>query len=165
MPTPTTCVFDLVPPRRPALTDVGGGAKQDDPNPSFAPNVVTMPTAADENQAENLLVAYGKVVAHTKVTIHLDGGGNPVVNQVTSTIQAVTAIAATPFTIALISAGIFDLSWPANTFPAKTGDHTGVPVGTTGGQCTVETLTNKVTVRTFSVTGTPAYRACVIELN
>src|SRR6266571_4444042 len=99
MTTPAQCVFDLSPPRRPAITDVGGGAKENDPDPSKAPDPITMPTAEDENQAENLLVRYGSVVPHTVLTLHLDGSNNFVINKVTSCKAGVSTTSGNPFTI------------------------------------------------------------------
>jgi sugar/nucleoside kinase (ribokinase family) len=64
--------FDLTPPRRPSLADLGGAAKQDDA--AFPPNPLTMPTAENWNHFARALEAWGKVVPFLVVTIHILAG-------------------------------------------------------------------------------------------
>lgn len=77
MSTPSYFTFDgdppnSVAPRRPGIDDVGGAAKLDDQQ--YPPDPQTMPTAADENQAERLLVGYGKVVPAIIISVKFTAG-------------------------------------------------------------------------------------------
>jgi hypothetical protein len=167
MSTPTQCVFDLTPPRRPGLDDVGGGAKINDPRPGFQPDPLTMPTAEDENQAENLLVRFGSVVPHTVITLHLDGSNNFVINKVTSCKAGVSTTSGNPFTVTQnggAGSGDATISWAANTFPPAVADHYAVLTGATSGVALAETLTNSVRVRTKSMADALAPRTCDVFL-
>ena len=75
---PTFNTFDLVPPRRPSLADFNGASKQD--NTAFAPNVVTMPNAAEWNTMGRLLVALGQAVSTARVQVN--AGVGPTVQSV-----------------------------------------------------------------------------------
>ncbi len=68
----TTFTFDLTPPRRPSLDDLGGAAKQDDAQ--FPPDPVTMPTAENWNAFARSLEAWGKVVPFLVVQINMIAG-------------------------------------------------------------------------------------------
>jgi len=57
---------------RPGLTDVGGGAKEDDQE--YPPDPVTMPCADDANQSAFLLAGYGQVIPPIGVTIEFAAG-------------------------------------------------------------------------------------------
>ena len=76
MSTPEHYVYDgdggSVAPRRPSLDDVGGGAKANDAK--YPPDPETMPTAEDENQAENLLVGLCEVAPTLSVHVTFSGG-------------------------------------------------------------------------------------------
>lgn len=64
--------FDLTPPRRPSLADLGGAAKQDDA--AYPPNPLTMPTAENWNAFAQSLEAWGKVVPFLVVTVDMLSG-------------------------------------------------------------------------------------------
>jgi hypothetical protein len=68
----STYTFDLTPPRRHSLADLGGAAKQDDA--AFPPNPLTMPTAENWNFFARALEAWGKVVPFLVVTIDMLSG-------------------------------------------------------------------------------------------
>lgn len=68
----TTFTFDLTPPRRPSLDDLGGAAKQDDAE--FPPDPTTMPTAQNWNAFARSLEAWGKVVPFLVVQIDMLSG-------------------------------------------------------------------------------------------
>jgi hypothetical protein len=149
--TPDTCVFDLPVPRRPGLDDVGGGAKTNDPDLPL-PNPVTMPTAEDENQAENLLVKYGAVIPVAIVTLHYTAG-TPAVFKVASPIATVV-----PGIFTLTDTGVGNclVAWPANTFPTAVADPVANATGATPGYGTVESLTNSARVRMTNAAGSLA---------
>src|SRR3954470_23186372 len=81
MTSPTTPTFDLTPPRRPGIDDVGGGAKLDDQ--SDPPDPVTMPTAADDNQKSFLVVKVCGIVPVLEGSVHF-AAGVPAINQAAS---------------------------------------------------------------------------------
>ena len=90
--------FDLTPPRRPSLADLGGAAKQDDAE--FVPNPITMTTAENWNHFARALEAWGKVVPFLVVTVDMQSG--------TPTLQAVQSVRST-FTLTYLQAivGLF----------------------------------------------------------
>ena len=57
---------------RPGLSDIGGGAKEDDQE--YPPDPVTMPTADDENQQEMILVGFGQVTSPVATSIEFAAG-------------------------------------------------------------------------------------------
>lgn len=145
MSTPDTCVYDLTPPRRPGLDDVGGGAKEDDQE--WPPNPLTDLTGDDLNQYSNLHVRHGAVVPLAVLSIHFSGG-TPSISKVSSVIASVTASAGVPFTLTDNSDSDTTISWPADTFPTAVADHDARVTGATVGTIAAETLTNSVRVRT-----------------
>lgn len=68
----STFTFDLTPPRRPSLDDLGGAAKQDDAE--VPPDPTTMPTAQNWNAFARSLEAWGKVVPFLVVQIDMLSG-------------------------------------------------------------------------------------------
>lgn len=159
MATPLDLTFDLVPPRRPGISDVGGAQKEDDLN--YPPDPVRMLTGADENQGEKLTVAYGKVVANAKVTVHFSGS-TPSVAQASG---CGSAVVPSLFTVTDNGAGDTTISWPAGTFPAAIADHTARLTGATVGMIACETVSNGARVRTKDGTNTAADLAFVLEVN
>ena len=64
--------FDLTPPRRPSLADLGGAAKQDDAaNP---PNPITMATAQNWNQFAQDLEGLCKFVPFVQLEVRFSSG-------------------------------------------------------------------------------------------
>lgn len=107
--------FDLVPPNRPSLADVGGATKVDDA--IYPPNPVTMPTSAEFNLLEKLVAAYGKVMPVARFSV--TGGAVPVI----SLMQCLaTAPVIATFTCALVGTGDVSITWPAGTFPTSTNN-------------------------------------------
>ena len=147
MPTPATLTFDIAPPRRPGISDVGGAQKEDD---IFEPpDPVEMPTAADDNQHQRLLVAYGAVVPVAVVTVHVSGV-TPSVFKVSS---ASTLVVPATFTVTINGTGDTSVTAPANTFPPPVADGVASVVGATVGQAAVEQITNGWRVRRTNATG------------
>lgn len=65
----STYTFDLTPPRRPSLDDLGGAAKQD--KASAPANPVTMATAENWNHFARALEAWGKMVPFLTITVDM----------------------------------------------------------------------------------------------
>lgn len=148
MTTPTLPTFDLTPPRRPGLDDVGGGAKVDDSE--FPPDPIEMPTADDDNQHQNLLVRYGGVVPIAILSVHYTTG-TPAINKVVSCVAA--AIVPGFFTLTDTGTGNCLVAWAANSLPTPVIDHDAKAVGATPGFATAETLTNSARVRVSNAAG------------
>lgn len=64
--------FDLTPPRRPSLADLGGAAKRDDAK--FPPDPTSMPTAQNWNFFARELEAIGKFLPFLVVTVDMLSG-------------------------------------------------------------------------------------------
>ncbi len=158
MATPTTLVYDLAPPRRPGIGDVGGGAKLDDQE--YPPDAVTMLTAADENQAENLLVAYGKVTPAAVFSLRFSAGA-PILD-IFSCASSLPTLGS--FTVVDNGTGDTSVTWPANTFPSPVAPPFGGLTGATVGMMAVEAITNGVRVRTLGSGGAAADLACTVVL-
>lgn len=158
MTTPATCTFDIVPPRRPGIDDVGGAQKQDDI--LFPPDPVEMPTAADDNQHQRLLVAMGEMVAVAMITVRY-AAGVPSINKVASPIAAV--IAGT-FTVVDNGVGDCSLTWAANTFPAAVADPFVNATGATIGKGSAEIIANGVRVRMANAAGAAADINFVVQV-
>lgn len=150
MSTPDTCVYDLTPPRRPALDDTGGGAKEDDQEEP--PNPITDPTANDFNQFSNLHVRHGAVVPVAIVSVHFTTG-TPAVFSVATVIGGV--VPAT-FTVTDNGTGDTSLTWAANTFPSPVADPDARATGATMGTATAQSITNGVRVRCSNLANPPA---------
>lgn len=69
--------FDLVPPRRPSLDDLGGAGKENaaDADP---PDVVKDPTAQEHNQFAQLLAYLGRIVPTAVISVSIVSG-SPVI--------------------------------------------------------------------------------------
>jgi len=150
MATPDYFVFNGDPdnsisPRRPGIDDVGGAAKEDDQE--FPPNPITMPTAPDENQAERLLVGYGKVVDSAKVYVKFVAGAPTIFG-----IRAVGEnLIGSDFTPTHVATGKVKIACPSSkivppffgkAYPQATGDNTAVAYITgSGEEITIETRT------------------------
>ncbi len=158
MASPTTLVYDIVPPRRPGIGDVGGGAKLDDQD--YPPDPVTMMSAADENQQENLLVAFGKVTPSAVLS-----------TKYTSTVPSIDLFSCASslpvlgtFTVVANGTGDASITWPANTFPAPAARPKGGITGATVGMIAVESITNGVRIRTFGSGGAAADLPATVEI-
>ena len=85
--------FDLTPPRRPSLADLGGAAKQD--HAKYPPNPITMVTAENWNHFARAIEAWGNMVPFLVVTVDMLSG--------TPTLQAVQSVRST-FTLTYLQA-------------------------------------------------------------
>lgn len=158
MTTPALCVFDIIPPRRPGIDDVGGAAKIDDAE--FPPDPVEMPTAADDNQHQNLIVRYGLVVPVAVITVHLTAG----VPSVFSVSSVVGSVVTGSFTVTDNGVGDTSLVWTANKFPAPVAGPTANVTGATIGQASAVAITNGVRVKTANAAGAAADLDVVVFL-
>lgn len=104
--------FDLTTARRPSSDDTGESLVlvDDVANP---PDPNTMPTSAPWNTFAALTRAYGGVVAHTKISIHVVSG-TPGISLVGSARKGVVA---GTFTVTDNGAGDTSITWAAGTFP------------------------------------------------
>ena len=103
--------FDIVPPRRPSLEDVGGAALSDDAmNPPIPPK---MPYAAQLNQWALQIQRQGALMPIAIFSVRFAAGA-PVLD---SFACAPTAPITATFTLTDNGAGNTTITWPAGTFP------------------------------------------------
>jgi hypothetical protein len=114
MASSNTLTDDMVPPRRPGIDDVGGGAKIEDTEGAADPQLD--PTAADFNQMAKQLVAIRKVTPAFLVEI-LFPAGAPSINNFVCTSGSVISSA---LTLTDNGNGDTSITWAANTFPPQT---------------------------------------------
>lgn len=78
MSVSNTLTFDETPPRRPGLSDITGGTKEDDP--AHEPDPATMPTAAEDNQKSKQIAAHAKVADLAILTVTFSSGAPSIAN-------------------------------------------------------------------------------------
>lgn len=78
MASSNTLTWDQNPPRRPSLSDLGGGAKEN--SVVHPPDPVTMLTAEDVNQEEKQLEGLGRVTYLARVLVTFSGGAPSIAN-------------------------------------------------------------------------------------
>lgn len=139
-----TVTYDLIPPLRPGIDDVGGGAKV---NATQPPDPQRGLDAADWNQASKQLVELAAVVPVVVLAIKFTAGV-PLIDQVTGAGTAAKNPAT--YTVTDNGAGDTTIAWPAGTFPGRTAPAKAGITGATVGMIAVETLTNSVRVRTLT---------------
>lgn len=105
----STLTYELTPPRRPGINDVGGGELED--HPKAPPNPKTHPTAGGLNQTAKLLVALDKVTPVISVSVGITGG-NPSVLLVTHKRESTVAV-----TVVDNGVGDTTVQWAKGTFP------------------------------------------------
>ena len=147
--TPTYLVFDgdpenAVSPRRPGISDVGGGQKQNDQE--FLPDP-DMPDADDDNQHQMLLVGLSKTATMASIYVKFVAGAPSIfgIRAVGSLLQSSdftpTDVATGKVTIACPSSKIVPPLFP-RAFPQATGNHTAVAyVSGSGEEITIEVRT------------------------
>ncbi len=121
MSSSNTSTFDDNPPRRPGLSELGGGAKEN--SARFPPDPVKHPTAEDFNQGSRQLEAQGRVGCLARLFVTFSAG--------TPSIAAVQALGANvvagSFTVTDESTGSTLIKWktgtgaPAGALPPVTG--------------------------------------------
>ena len=104
--------FDFSPARRPSADDTGASLVLED-DTQDVPEPSEMPTAAPWNTLTALAAAFGAVLAHTKISIHV-ASGTPGISLVGS---ARTGVVAGTFTVTDNGVGDTSITWAAGTFP------------------------------------------------
>lgn len=147
MVAPNASTYDLVPPIRPGTETFNGIAKVDDENES--PDPQTMPNAAEWNTIEWLTLGVDRVTPVARFSC-------------TGSTGAITGYGGKPkgpaigsFTPTHVGAGVNEITWPANTFPASTmkpdSSLNGGP-----GSVWAENITNGVRIHTYDPAGAAA---------
>lgn len=140
MSAPDTCVFDLTPPRRPGINDLGGAQKIDDGEIS---DPVGMPMAEEDNQQQEVLQRVAGISPVAIVSVHY-AAGVPSINKLIAVSIGVTI---PTFTVIDTATGDCSLTWAANTFPPAVADPEAAITGATVGMCACESIANGVRIR------------------
>jgi hypothetical protein len=115
--SPNANTWDLSPPRRPGLADFNGAAKADDAN--FTPDPTTMPSAAEYNTMQLLLVALSQMIPSAEVSIL--ASASPSIIAVLSPVSAVNGNPGA-FVMTRSAAGNYTIEpTVANMLPAQVG--------------------------------------------
>jgi hypothetical protein len=118
MPSSNTLTFDQTTPHRPALSELGGGAKENDVK--YPPNPAKHPTAEDFNQFSKLLEALGKMTPLARLWVTINAGTPSV-----SIVQAPgSAVDASDFNVVDNGAGDTTIWWTTGSggsLPAAAG--------------------------------------------
>ncbi len=150
---PAELTWDIDPPRRPSLADLGNATLQD--HASKPPSKATMPYADQMNQwakQEERLAAMTEACG-ISVTF---SGSDPSVSQFIA-MRTTTVIG--DFTVTDNGTGDTTITWPANTFPTSAlGPTASLNDTTVGGGYTVSLVANGVRVITWTGAATPADR-------
>jgi hypothetical protein len=110
-----TLTFDLVPPRRPTLDDVGGGQKENAAGLP-PPDPRTCPSAEEWNQISKQVVASGRVEAVCQLSLAYDtSSANYYITMVSA---AGDDVVSGTFTMVRNAAGDCSITWPVDTFPS-----------------------------------------------
>lgn len=108
---PAELTWDISPPRRPSLSDLGNAAIQD--HASKPPDKATMPYADQLNQWAKQLERLAAMIEGVGLSITF-AAGTPSVSQFVA-MRTTTVIG--DFTVTDNGAGDTTITWPANTFP------------------------------------------------
>lgn len=111
MSSSDTLTYDQTPPHRPALDELGGGAKV---NGTPAPDPVRMLTAEDVNQASQQLAALGRVAPLAILQIEQSAG---TYSKIAVTAQP-TGVDLATFTLTKNGTGDVTVSWSSGVFPS-----------------------------------------------
>ena len=122
-----------------------------------------MPCADMLNGLQRAVAAHEKAVFTLGISVTFDGGGAPVVSQVTGGPEAAIISTITPTDN---GDGDTTLSWPAGTFAASIlGPMSALNDGTVGGGITAALVANGVRVKTWTGAATPANRAFTVIIH
>lgn len=147
MSSSNTLTYDQSPAHRPALSELGGGAKV---NGTPAPDPVRMYTAEDCNQTAQQIAAIGRVMPVALVQVEQSAGAY--------TLVAVSCAPSTPttstFTLTKNGTGDVSITWPAGTFPSAVAKARAHVTGATPLMVAAEPVANGVRVRMKNDTGT-----------
>lgn len=158
----STYTFDLTPPRRPSLDDLGGAAKQDDAK--YPPNPVTMMNATNWNFFARFFEGIGKVVPFCTIHVAFSAGAPYIVS-----LQSMRAsLVSGNLVLTDNGAGDTTISWAgiATSFPPANRPPRADIVGDgsfLAPTCDTSTA-NTVRVRTRDNTNTLVDQAFVVEI-
>lgn len=141
MGSPTTPVYNLPVPRRPGLPDVGGAQKTNAAGLP-PPNPTTDLDSTDWNQVSALVVALGKVCPVARISVNQSGTSY----SVGSFTCAGDNVVIGSFTLARMTIGWVQVTWPANTFPNAAAQPTCDVNGALAGYGSANPITNGVEV-------------------
>lgn len=146
--------FDLTPPARPSLADLGGAAKRDDArNP---PEALSMPTAQNWNFFARELEALGKFVPFLEVTIDMNSG-TPTLTFVQSARSSIDLTFLQAIVGLLVDNGpgdtTFDYTSIASVFPPPTRPPRVDLIGATGARYPGVSQPTATSVRIITQTG------------
>lgn len=115
MTVSSTLTWDESPPRRPALTDITGGTKANDPG--FVPNPVTMPTAEEDNQKSKQIAGIARVVPMARVHVTFSAGTPSIAN----VLAPGTNVVSGSFTVVDNGVGDTTIHWASTVLPTTSG--------------------------------------------
>lgn len=141
--------WDLQPPTRPSLDDLGSATKEDDA--TDPPDAKSMPTAAEWNLFAKLLAQFAGGFAFS-LKFQLTHG-------VSGSIAAQWQMGATAVALSVLKngAGDYSVTWPANSFPTPIHNGTGWCVEA-GAYCPLEVqpIANGVRCKLYDAAGVAA---------
>lgn len=147
MPSSDTLTFDDDPPHRAAVSELGGGAKEN--SVQFPPDPVKHPTAEDFNQFTKQIAAFNRMTPLARLFVRITAG----VPSVFAVQAAGSGIVVGDFTVVDNGAGDTTLWWTTGTggkLPAAVG---------VGGLCITEDVAiTEARALLTSVGGNPAVR-------
>lgn len=111
MSSSDTLTYDDTPPHRPALDELGGGAKV---NGLPAPDPVTMLRAEDVNQLSQQVAAIGRVMPVAVVQVDVSG----IVYSATTVTCAPTGMTTANFNLVRNGAGDITITWTSDLLPS-----------------------------------------------
>ena len=153
MAAASTLTFDITPPRRPSLDDIGGATLVDDA--ARPPHKATMPYADQLNQCQLQIERLAAMTEVLTLTVTF-AAGVPSVSQFTA---SRTTVVIGDFTVTDNGTGDTTITWPANTVTTSTGGPVpGLNDTTVGGGITASLVALGVRVLTWTGAATPADR-------
>lgn len=145
MPATNLLTYDDTPPVRPALEDLGGAAKENDPN--FPPIPGVMPMAEEDNQKTQQIAAFAKVVPLAILTVTFAAGTPSIAN-----VKALgTNVTAASFTVVDNGDGDTTIWWASGTVLPPTA---GAPIVSQADDTEIDRIRAFYT----TVSGSPAVR-------
>lgn len=115
MAAASSLTWDITPPRRPSLDDIGGATLADDA--AYPPHKATMPYADQLNQCQTQIERLAAITEVVTLSVTF-AAGVPSVSQFTA-MRTTTVIG--DFTVTDNGPGDTTITWPASTFPTSTG--------------------------------------------
>ena len=150
---PAQLTWDISPPRRPSLSDVGNATLID--HASEPPSKATMPYADQLNQWAKQVERLAAMTAGVGLSVTFSAG----VPSVSQFIAMRTTTVIGNFTVTDNGTGDTTITWPANTFPPSAlGPAPALNDTTVGGGITASLVANGVRVITWTGAATPADR-------